>query len=239
MSRSAGVVLLLAVVGCSDVPTRQEHPIPTPEAERAALNVRAGDVGQPFEGDAYFGRVPERNVVFIALDGGDRRQAPDGVVDQVFVLQSDAFLGGVIPGRVSGVQMLYTRGSVLVRGRGAGFPVRFTVAGKEPVAVAGARPLDWRGYGLSRRIGQWPLVEGVPLVKALGSALASCSQGEGEVRVMSICDSGGAGSTGCSTSCAGGGSCSVSCGQGYYSCCQVASCSCTCVTSVAPDPGHG
>jgi hypothetical protein len=89
MPRLAGLAaLLLAAVGCSEVPTRQERPIPTAEAVRAALNVRADDVGQPFDGDAYFGRVPEKNVVFIALDGGDRGQAPDHVIDQVFVIRS-------------------------------------------------------------------------------------------------------------------------------------------------------
>lgn len=87
MSRFAGLVLLLAVVAC-DVPTRQERPVPTPGAKRSAMNVRAGDIGQPFEGDAYFGRVPEKNIVFIALDGGDRSQAPDRVIDQVFVCRA-------------------------------------------------------------------------------------------------------------------------------------------------------
>ncbi|HKP74693.1 MAG TPA: hypothetical protein VJT67_04085 [Longimicrobiaceae bacterium] len=230
--------LVLGLAGCSDIPTRQERPIPAAKAERAALNVRAGDAGR-FEGDAYFGRVPEKHVVFVALDGGDRGQAPDGVVDQVFVLQSDAYLPGVLPGKVPGVGLVYTRGSVLVQGRGAGLPVRFTIAGREPVVMEGTRPADWLGYGLSRRTGQWPVGEGVPLLEALRSALASCSRGEGEVQVMSFCDSGGRGSTGCSTSCGGGGSCSVSCGAGYFSCCRAGSCSCTCVNSVAPDPGNG
>lgn len=50
------LVVLLALAGCSESPTRQEHPVPAAEVERAALSVRAGDVGLPFEGDAYFGR---------------------------------------------------------------------------------------------------------------------------------------------------------------------------------------
>jgi len=155
MYRIGGVAAFLVLAGCSDAVTRQERPVPTPDAERAALGVRAGDVGQTFEGDAYFGRVPDKNSIFIAFDGGERGQAPDRVIDQVFVLQSETALAGVLPPRVSDVQLLYTRGSVVVRAVRAGIPIRFTVSGKEPVPVANARPLDWSGYGLSRRVGQW------------------------------------------------------------------------------------
>jgi hypothetical protein len=239
MSRSVIAVALLALAGCSDAPTRQDRPVPTPEAARAAFGVYAGEADRTFEGNAYFGRLPEKDVVFIAFDGGERGRAPDRVIDQVFVLQGATQPDGMLPGRVLGAELVYTRGSVLVRALGAGRPIRFTVAGMDAAEMAGAWQPDWRGYGLSRRTGQWPLVDGVPLTEALKSALASCSGEDGEARVMRFCDSGGGGSTGCGTSCPGGGSCSVSCGPGYYSCCQSEACSCTCVNSVAPAPGNG
>lgn len=239
MSRVLVAVLVLALAGCAETPTRQERPAPTAEAEQAALSTPADESGRTFQGDAYFGTLPGKHAVFIAFDGGERGEAVDRVIDQVFVLQSDAYPAGDLPGRISGVQLVYTRGSVLVRERGAGVRIRFTVAGKDPMSATSVGPLDFRGYGLSRRVGQWPVVQGVPLVDALGPALASCSRGPGEVKLMGFCDSGGKGSTGCGTSCPGGGSCSVSCGAGYFSCCQAQSCSCTCVNSVAPDPGVG
>ncbi len=241
MSRFAVLLVFLSLAGCSDGPVRQERPVPTDRAERAALRVNAGETGQTFEGDAYFGRVPEKNAVFIAFDGGEGGQAPDRVIDQVYVLQSEAESPGVLPGKVAGVQLLYARNSVLVRPSNGGAPVRFTVAGKESVGAAGARPLDWSGYGLARRTGQWPLVDGVPLQEALKTPLAaSCGAASGGAQLMGSCDSGGAGSTSCSTPCTiAGGSCSVNCGAGYFSCCTKAACTCTCEKALLPDPGNG
>lgn len=236
MFRLAAVAALLALTGCSDAVTRQE-PVPASDAEHATPGNRAGDAGQAFDGDVYFGRVPGSTSLFIAFDGGERGQAPDRVIDQVFVLQSESEPGGVLPAQIPRARLLYTRGSVVVQAAGAGRPIRFTVAGKAPASVGRARPMDWSGHGLSRRTGQWPLVDGVPLQEVLKSALASCSRGDGLVQLMGFCDSGGRGSTGCGTSCPGGGYCSVSCGPGYFSCCQAGACSCTCVNSVAPDPG--
>ncbi len=112
----------------------------------------------------------------------------------MYVLQSEAESPGVLPGKVAGVQLLYARNSVLVRPSNGGAPVRFTVAGKESVGAAGARPLDWSGYGLARRTGQWPLVDGVPLQEALKTPLAaSCGAASGGAQLMGSCDSGGCG----------------------------------------------
>lgn len=87
------------------------------------------------------------------------------------------------------------------------------------------------GYGLSYRTGEYSLKlienpENISEILLLNGKSVSTN--------VNKCDSGGQGSTACSTDggvAGGGASCSVTCGSGYYSCCMDAANECRCEKS--------
>ena len=84
------------------------------------------------------------------------------------------------------------------------------------------------GYGLSYRTGEYSLKlienpKNISEILLLNGKSVSINSNK--------CDSGGQGSTGCSTDggiASGGSSCSVTCGSGYYACCMDAVNECRC-----------
>ena len=179
--------------------------------------------------------------VAVVLDGGMRRDASDGLADEVFLLQSDNSRAPWGPLRVRDATLSY-RGSSLVVADAENVVLTFAVAGKgslanEPLFSRGAQTqASWEGYGLSRRIGL-PTVRmrGLTAARLLPFLPPCPSSRNAAVRFSTVvadslvCSSGGPGSTNCSTSCIEPPyGCSVTCGAGYYSCCDAERCKCQC-----------
>lgn len=212
---------------------------PNPAAVDATL---ALDLRNPNEaresvfGDAMLFTAPGMGVA-VAVDGGTAPGMQDGYVDQVFVLQQQE-PARVEPRRLPSAELFHAGKLLLVRSAGAE-PLAFVVqapgdaepsADRLPFSPAGAQ--RFTGFGMSRRTGAWQLRLEEVTGSGMATLLPACAaRTDGQVGAAAACDSGGEGSTSCSTSChtASGGSCSTTCGSGYYSCCDKGACSCTCV----------
>jgi hypothetical protein len=226
------------------VPAVQPAKPARPDARSLDLASKDGRTGVLY-GDVIIQSVPGDNSVLLGVDGGARAGMADGVLDQVFVLQRKE--RGVAAGRMklSGARVFFEPKSVIVRPRdGAALGLATTDAQMSRSArafLAGARMQDrWTGYGLGRRTGHWTMAgeylgvnEAAALIPRCGRPVATPAGVHATAGQTSsdICDSGGAGSAGCSTSCPAGGSCSTSCADGFHSCCNKGKCECTCVAN--------
>lgn len=242
-----GLFVVFATAGCMENgagPARG----PNPAAVSASL---ATDLRNPDEarsslfGDVVLFAAPGMGVA-LAIDGGTSPGTQDGYADQVFLLQQEA--PSAVKARwLSSAELFYAGRLLMVRAAGAA-PLTFTVRGADdpepavdrlPFSASGAE--RFTGYGISRRTGAWQIPLDEVTASSMRDLLPSCADGQdGTIRTAQLCDSGGEGSTSCSTSCAGvnGGSCSTTCGTGYYSCCDRGACTCTCVASSGGTPVH-
>lgn len=211
---------------------------PSPEAVRAAQTVRLGVPNQAREslqGDVVLFPVSGTGLA-LALDGGASAVSHDGYVDQVFVLQQESPTAES-PRLLTNADIHYAGSLLLVRAPGHR-PLLFLVQGQgDPVPDAGAIGANdaqrYSGFGLARRTGSWEVrltdVAATPMRDLLPTCAASANA-DSTASAAGTCDSGGVGSTSCSTSCVSAGEgCATSCGSGYYSCCNKAVCTCTCV----------
>lgn len=204
-----------------------------------------------FEGAVVIRTVDELRVV-VSLDEAKEDGGPDGLVDRVFTLQTETPLQDAISADLARAQLTLVNGNLFVDPASGERGLRLQTAGfdlsaatrlslGDRVALASVnQTLDRRtvsGIGLAQQVvsttdrfalararnaseyasvatsacaASWPF-------GALGGdaqrALVGCSDG--------ACMAGGPGSDGCSK-----GGCTVSCGDGYYSCCDGATCQC-------------
>lgn len=233
----SGALVLSSTAGCAEsgVGAPARGPNPAAVSANLALDLRnPNDARESLFGDAVLFTAPGRGLA-LALDGGTAPGMQDGYVDQVFLLQQQEPTR-VDPRTLRSAELFFAGRLLMARSAGT-TPLMLVVQGpgdpepavdRLPFSTAGAERFS--GFGLSRRTGAWQ----VPLDEVAGtrmtSLLPACAGGGG-IGVASACDSGGEGSTSCSTACSNitGGSCSTSCGSGYYSCCDKGACSCTCV----------
>jgi hypothetical protein len=241
-----GLFIAFATTGCLENGVGTPARGPNPAAVSATL---ATDLRSPEEarsslfGDVVLFTAPGMGVA-LAIDGGTSPGTQDGYVDQVFLLQQEA-PPALQPRRLSSAELFYAGRLLMVRAAGAP-PLTFAVqdAGdpepavdRLPFSASGAE--RFTGYGISRRTGAWQIPLDEVTASSMSGVLPSCTTPQdGTIRTAQLCDSGGEGSTSCSTSCAGvnGGSCSTTCGTGYYSCCDRGACQCTCVASSGGTP---
>lgn len=209
---------------------------PSPEAVRAAQSMRLGvpiHARESLQGDAMLFTVSGTGLA-LALDGGTSAASHDGYVDQVFVLQQEA-PAAESPRLLANADIHYAGNLLLVRAPGHR-PLLFLVQGRgDPLPDAGALGANdaqrYSGFGLARRTGTWEMRLTDVATTSMRDLLPTCAASpDGTVSAAGTCDSGGVGSTSCSTSCVSSGDgCATSCGSGYYSCCNKAVCTCTCV----------
>lgn len=239
--RGLALAILCATGGCmeSGVGAPSRGPNPAAVGATLALDLRNPDAARENAyGDAVLFTAPGIGMA-LALDGGAQPGMQDGYVDQVFVLQQQEPTQ-VEPRPLRSAEIFFAGRLMMVRAEGgrAAFLVR---GADDPEPMADRLPFShqgaerFMGYGMSRRTGAWQVALDEVTGTAMTSLLPACaSRANGEAGIAAACDSGGEGSTSCSTGCAiGGGSCSTSCGSGYYSCCNRTACSCTCT------PGGG
>lgn len=183
-------------------------------------------------GDVVVQRSAASPNVVLAVDGGTRGEAADGVADRVFVLQRDGAPLADAVLRYPGARVLYDRGSLFVAPADGSPAVGLMLAGREALSPAaasflGQTPLGdrWTGRGMALR-------SGVVRVGAAGLGAAAMQ------RVLTSCGAGAGG--GASAPCPGGGStdcsnstCQILCIEGYKACCDCTpdptNCKCTCV----------
>ena len=176
--------------------------------------------------------------VVVAVDGGARGEAADGIADRVFVLQREGAPAGNAVLRYDGARVLYDQGTILVAPADGGPAVGLFLAGREALSPAaasflGATPLGerWTGRGIALRSGE-VRVEAAGLSAAtLERVLKSCGTGAATDGAAKAAGSPpgcpGGGSTDCSTS-----TCQILCVPGYHACCDCTdptNCKCRCV----------
>lgn len=247
-SRTSGLGLFIAfaTAGCIEngVGTPPRGPNPAAVSATLATDLRnPGEARSSLFGDVVLFAAPGMGVA-IAIDGGTSPGTQDGYVDQVFLLQQEA-PSVVEPRRLSSAELFYAGRLLMVRAAGTA-PLTFMVQGagdpepavdRLPFSASGAQ--RFAGHGISRRTGAWQIPLDEVTASSMSGLLPSCAtRQDATIGTAQLCDSGGEGSTSCSTSCAGvnGGSCSTTCGTGYYSCCDRGACQCTCVASTGGTP---
>ncbi len=177
--------------------------------------------------------------VVLAVDGGTRGEAADGIADRVFVLQRDGAPTGNGVLRYTGARVLYDQGTILVAPADGTPAVVLSLAGREALSPAAASFLGatrvgerWTGRGLALRKGEVRVgAEGLSAA-TMRQVLTSC--GGGAARAGAVKTAGappgcpGGGSTDCSNS-----TCQILCIPGYHACCDCShdptNCKCSCV----------
>lgn len=210
-------------------------------------------------GDVLLTWRPSTGDIVAALDSDAPSGSPDGRIDRLFVLQRRGFAaGGAESLRLRHATVTYQPGLVLIEGeRGRSFALLLDdTNNSQALASVRSRPLGsiWAGYGLANKTGDFAESLATLTPAALDRLLPVCGgsdplrlqqrngsffavprfQGTPPADAQLICDSGGAGSSSCSTSCGGlsaGKTCSVNCGTGYHSCCDLGKCKCQCVSN--------
>ena len=176
--------------------------------------------------------------VVVAVDGGTRGEAADGIADRVFVLQREGAPSGDAVLRYAGARLLFDEGTILVAPADGGPAVGLFLAGREALSPAaasflGATPVGdrWTGRGLALRSGE-VRVEAAGLSAAtMERVLKSCGTGAARDGAAQAAGSGrpcpGGGSTNCTNS-----TCQIFCVPPYTACCDCrdpTNCKCSCV----------
>lgn len=200
------------------------------------------------------GAVPERAVlagdvvvqqsaasadVVVAVDGGTRGQAADGIADRVFVLQRDGAPSGDAVLRYPGARVLFEAGNVVIAPADGSPAVGLFLAGREALSPAaasflGATPVRdrWTGLGLALRSGEVRMGRAGLSTATMQRVLASCGTGAATAGAAKAAGAPppcpGGGSTDCSNS-----TCQPLCIEGYHACCDCTpdptNCRCSCV----------
>jgi hypothetical protein len=178
--------------------------------------------------------------VVVAVDGGTRGEAADGVADRVFVLLREGPPLGDAVLRYAGARVLFDQGNILVVPADGTPAVGLFLAGRESLSpdaasFLGEAPVGdrWTGRGIALRSGE-VRVEAAGLSAATmrrvltscGADAAPAGAAKGGAAKAPPCPGGG--STDCTNS-----TCQVLCIEGYTPCCDCTpdptNCRCSCV----------
>ena len=177
--------------------------------------------------------------VVVAVDGGTRGQAADGIADRVFVLQRDGAPARDAVVRYAGARVLFDQGTILVAPADGGPAAGLFLAGRDALSPAaasflGAAPVGerWTGLGLAMRTGEVRVGAAGLSAATMQRVLTSCGSGAAADRRATAggqarpCPGGG--STDCTNS-----TCQPLCIEGYHPCCDCTpdpmNCKCSCV----------
>lgn len=188
-------------------------------------------------GDVVVQRSASSPDVVVAVDGGTRGQAADGIADRVFVLQRDGAPQGNAVRRYAGARVLFEKGNVLVAPADGSPAVALFLSDREALTPAaasflGGTPLGerWTGRGIALRSSEVRVGAAGLSAATLQRVLASCGSGTaaGGAKAAGSAPCPGGGSTDCSNS-----TCQPLCIEGYKACCDCtpnpANCKCSCV----------
>jgi hypothetical protein len=190
-------------------------------------------------GDVVVQRSATSPDVVVAVDGGTRGQAADGIADRVFVLQREGVPSGDAVLRYTGARLLFDEGDILVAPADGGPAVGFFLAGRETLSpaaesfLAGTPVADrWTGNALALRSGEVRFDAAGLSAATMQSVLTTC--GSTKARTSAAAALGappgcpGGGSTDCTNS-----TCQILCIEGYHACCDCSpdptNCTCRCV----------
>lgn len=232
----------LLAFGCTDTEKSQ-----TPLAPGASPSATANDDVEFFQGDVIIIRAPNDRDVIVALDAKGS-EAPDGVADQVFLLQRSSNLNAGMALSTAGfwlddASLRFDRRSLQVVHQDFSALLllsddkllylsddgRRSLPRRPDQVAAGVSQEIWDGYGLVRSTGEWNMsAAGLEDGAAHGFECGGTRARTSPSPMLSVvafstssrCAAGGEGSSSCSIEVAGG-SCSVSCNDGYYACCNV------------------
>lgn len=189
-------------------------------------------------GDVVVQRSAASADVVVAVDGGTRGQAADGIADRVFVLQRDGAPLGDAVSRYAGARVLFDEGTILIAPADGGPAVGLFLAGREALSPAASSFLGatrvgdrWTGRGIALRSGEVRVGAAGLSAATMQRVLTSCGTG--------AATDGAAKAAGAARPCPGGGStdctnstCQILCIPGYTQCCDCGdpnNCKCTCV----------
>lgn len=212
-------------------------------ADAAARSHGGGDAAAPggevLTGEVVVQRAAASPDVVVAVDGGMRGEAADGIADRVFVLQRDGAPSGDAVLRYAGARVFFDEGNVLVAPADGGPAVGLFLGGREALSPAaasflGATPVGerWMGRGIALRSGEVRVDAAGLSAATMERVLTSCGTG--------AATDGAAKGTGPARPCPGGGStdcsnstCQITCVPGYTACCDCTpdptNCRCSCV----------
>ena len=211
-------------------------------ADAAVRSHGGGDTAAPLRavlaGDVVVQRSAASSDVVVAVDGGTRGQAADGIADRVFVLQRDGAPLADAVSRYAGARVLFDGRGVLIAPADGSPAVGLFLAGHEALSPAAASFLGetpvgdrWSGRGLALKTGEVRVGAGGLSAATMQAVLASCgtrASTDGAAKAAAParpCPGGG--STDCTNS-----TCQVLCIEGYHACCDCTNptnCKCTCV----------
>lgn len=211
LASGLGLFVALAATGCVEngVGAPARGPDPAAVSATLALDLRnPQEARESIFGDVVLFPVADMGLA-LAVDGGSTRGTQDGFVDQVFLVQQKEPVA-VEPRLLVSAELFYAGRLLMLRAPGSA-PLTFTVRGHgDPDPVVDRLPFSaagverFTGYGISRRTGAWQVELNAVTGAAMADLLPSCAvPADGEVGVAQVCDSGGEGSTSCSTSCSG------------------------------------
>ena len=190
-------------------------------------------------GDVVVQRSATSANLVVAIDGGTRGEAADGIADRVFVLQRDGAPLEDAVLRYAGARVLYENGNIFVVPADGSPAVGVFLAGREALSPAAASFLgttpvgdSWTGRGIALRSGEVRVGAAGLAAATMARVLASCGAGavtDGAARAAgSAPPCPGGGSTNCANS-----TCQVLCIEGYHACCDCTpdptNCKCSCV----------
>lgn len=212
-------------------------------ADAAARPDDGGDAAPPgreaLTGDVVVQHSAASAHVVVAVDGGARGEAADGIADRVFVLLRDGAPLGDAVFHHPGARLLFDEGTVLVAPADGSPAVGLFLAGRETLSPAAASFLGetpvgdrWAGHGIALRSGEVRFDAAGLSAATMERVLTSCggaaatdgaAKADGSARPCP-----GGGSTDCSAS-----TCQIICVPGYTACCDCTpdpnNCTCTCV----------
>lgn len=186
--------------------------------ECASLTIGSGETRGNVVVETFYLEEHDIHEVFVTVDVTDGNTLPDGVAEEVFVLQMEAVESDRQSMFVEDVRIVYDEDRVEVIGQGGHHLVALRLDGAQTARQAKANSV-FSGYGLIRSAGAWELPDGYGSQSAGSRLPLSLVEARIKAVALSECDSGGSGATSCSISCPDR-SCSVSCSEGTTACCN-------------------